>query len=180
MNAADFGDSSEGEEGGDVQGEASSLGQQLAGAPHKKPATTKAKTKGKAKGKGRDQVAREVEALALDGGEIETIAVTKSLAHLSKDQKLELLAAQAPEMVVIIQELRDRVDELQMRIAPVRELVLRLQAVGQVEDDLLDYLEMKQQLLLAYCLNVTFYLYMKALGKSVRAHPVMRQMLRLR
>jgi hypothetical protein len=43
-----------------------------------------------------------------------------------------------------------------------------------------EYLEVKQQLLLSYCVNVVFYLYMKAEGKSVRSHPVMKQLLKLR
>ena len=51
---------------------------------------------------------------------------------------------------------------------------------SEVDDDIVDYLEVKQQLLLSYCINVTFYLYMKAQGLSVRAHPVMRQLLELR
>jgi hypothetical protein len=32
---------------------------------------------------------------------------------------------------------------------------------GDVDDDIVDYLEVKQQLLLSYCINVTYYLYMK-------------------
>lgn len=45
---------------------------------------------------------------------------------------------------------------------------------------MVDYLEVKQQLLLTYCINVVFYLYMKAQGKSVANHPVMKQLLKLR
>ena len=32
---------------------------------------------------------------------------------------------------------------------------------SEVNDEIVDYLEVKQQLLLSYCINVTFYLYMK-------------------
>jgi U3 small nucleolar RNA-associated protein 3 len=51
---------------------------------------------------------------------------------------------------------------------------------AEVDDDIVDYLEVKQQLLLSYCLNAVFYLYMKAQGQSVRSHPVMKQLLELR
>ena len=47
-------------------------------------------------------------------------------------------------------------------------------------DELVQYLEVKQQILLAYCTNMVFYLILKSEGKSVRAHPVMRQLLELR
>ena len=39
---------------------------------------------------------------------------------------------------------------------------------------------MKQEALLCYCLNAAFYLYLKAQGVSVKNHPVMKQLLRLR
>jgi hypothetical protein len=49
-----------------------------------------------------------------------------------------------------------------------------------IDDDLVDYIEMKQQLLLSYCLNVVYYLSMKSMGKSLKNHPVMKQLLKLR
>ena len=49
-----------------------------------------------------------------------------------------------------------------------------------VDDDIVDYLKVKQQMLLSYCIHVTFFLYMKVQGQSVRSHPVMRQLLELR
>ena len=42
------------------------------------------------------------------------------------------------------------------------------------------YLRVKQEALLCYCLNAAFYLYLKAQGVSVKNHPVMKQLLRLR
>jgi hypothetical protein len=53
-------------------------------------------------------------------------------------------------------------------------------AAGQSGDDVVDYLECKQQILLAYCQNLVFYLMLKAQGRSVKEHPVMNQMLELR
>ena len=54
--------------------------------------------------------------------------------------------------------------ELRDKIAPLRVFVLKVVASSssnEVDDDIVDYLEVKQQLLLSYCINVTFYLYMK-------------------
>jgi len=42
------------------------------------------------------------------------------------------------------------------------------------------YLEVKQQLLLNYCLNLTYYLLLKAEGRAVKNHPVIGQLLELR
>jgi len=42
------------------------------------------------------------------------------------------------------------------------------------------YLEVKQQLLLNYCLNLTYYLLLKAEGRAVKDHPVIAQLVELR
>jgi Sas10/Utp3/C1D family len=62
--------------------------------------------------------------------------------------------------------LKLRVTELRDRVAPLRAVVLKMVASSssEVNDEIVDYLEVKQQLLLSYCINVTFYLYMKVRG----------------
>jgi U3 small nucleolar RNA-associated protein 3 len=82
----------------------------------------------------------------------------------------------------MVDELKERISELQNRISPLRDYLRKMkdEQVEGIQDDLVDYLDVKQQLLFAYITNVTFYLYMKSLGKSVRSHPVMGQLLRLR
>lgn len=77
-------------------------------------------------------------------------------------------------------ELKDQVSDLKNRLLPLKEFINKIAATHQVQDDVVDYLEVKQQLLLSYCVNVMFYLYMKAQGKSVSNHPVMKQLLKLR
>jgi len=42
------------------------------------------------------------------------------------------------------------------------------------------YLEVKNQLLLNYCMNLCFYLALKASGRRVKDHPVITQLLRTR
>ena len=106
--------------------------------------------------------------------------LTKSLDHLTKQQRLDVIAKNSPELLGIVAELKDQVSDLKGRIVPVKEFIAKIAASHQVQDDVVDYLEVKQQLLLSYCVNVLFYLYMKAQGKSVANHPVMKQLLKLR
>jgi hypothetical protein len=42
------------------------------------------------------------------------------------------------------------------------------------------YLEVKNQLLLNYCINLCFYMALKASGRRVKDHPVISQLLRIR
>ena len=76
------------------------------------------------------------------------------------------MKAQSPELLGLVAELKDRVAELREKVAPLRAFVLKVVASSSshgVDDDIVDYLEVKQQLLLSYCINVTFYLYMKVI-----------------
>lgn len=60
------------------------------------------------------------------------------------------------------------------------DYLITSQSKATSSDELVQYLEVKQQILLAYCVNVVFYMTLRAEGKSVRSHPVMRQLLELR
>lgn len=92
------------------------------------------------------------------------------------------LEQHSPELLGIIAELKDLVQELRKRVAPIIELLERIKETHrpQNEDELVEYLEVKQQLLLCYCMNVMFYIYLKSKGASVHSHPVMKQMIRIR
>jgi hypothetical protein len=90
------------------------------------------------------------------------------------------LKADSPELEGILQDLHEKASELKDKIEPLRQLVNEINKHGAVDDEIVDYLQVKQQILLSYCMNVTFYIYMKSLGLSVRNHPVMRQLLELR
>jgi len=67
-----------------------------------------------------------------------------------------------------------------LTLSPTHSVQREHRGSAAASDDLVQYLEVKQQLLLSYCTNVLFYLMLKAQGKSVHNHPVMRQLLELR
>lgn len=64
----------------------------------------------------------------------------------------------------MIHDLRERIEELLQKINPLQGFVTAMiQQYGDsvIDHELVDYIEVKQQLLLSYCTNVVFYLYMK-------------------
>ena len=99
---------------------------------------------------------------------------------LSKDQKLSILASESPELIPLIKELKERVFELKQIILPIKLLLKEFKSDIAEKDELVAYIEVKYQLMLAYCMNVVFYLAMKCEGLSVKSHPVMKQLLELR
>jgi len=104
-------------------------------------------------------------------------AVKKDISALSKEEQMELLMSDAPELVALVTELRDGLHELHTKIQPVMEKVkdgLRATKEG------MNYLEVKHVLLLSYCQSIIFYLLMKAEARSVRDHPVIARLVELK
>jgi hypothetical protein len=67
--------------------------------------------------------------------------------------------------------------EVRHRVGPLLEEVRS----GQLAtSDGLSYLEAKHLLLLNYCISITFYLMMKAEGRSVKDHPVISRLVQVR
>ncbi len=84
-----------------------------------------------------------------------------------------VLHAEAPELLALLQELKEKVVEIQERAVPVLDRV----RAGQLPTDAgVTFLEVKYQVLLTYVTNIVFYLLLKAEGKPVREHPVMDQL----
>ena len=107
--------------------------------------------------------------------------LSRNVTTITESKKLEVLKTHAPELVGIVHDLKEKVKELRERVMPIRTMVTQMvTASEEVDDDIVDYLKVKQQMLLSYCISLTFYLYMKVQGQSIRDHPVMRQLLELR
>jgi len=110
-----------------------------------------------------------------DGPEVERIA--RNASKISAEEKLERLKSEAPELLGLLADFKTKSIELQNTITPVLE---RVKSGKLATEKGVDYLEVKHHLLLNYCINLTFYLYMKAKGRSVKGHPVIKQLVRLR
>ena len=107
--------------------------------------------------------------------------LTRNVSAITESQKLDALKSHAPELLGLVNELKEKVKELRERVMPIRTMVTQMVTASEdVDDDIVDYLKVKQQMLLSYCISLTFYLYMKVQGQSIRDHPVMRQLLELR
>ena len=96
---------------------------------------------------------------------------------LSSRERLEVVSRDAPELLMLLADLKSKLDETRSRVAPL------VAAAGAGELRVgggLGYLQTKLQLLLSYCTNVAFFLALKASGAAVRDHPVIAQLVRLR
>eukprot|EP00752_Nemacystus_decipiens_P007260 g6499.t1 len=180
LDPADYGEEEEEEEeeGGDEEGES----------------TERVAAKGKGKGKPTGKSGRggpstaqgaallamknDLEQIALGaGGEVETSVVKRDTSKLSRRDKLELVLSEAPELPALLGEVRAQLQTLTESVQP---LVSNVTADLGASKDGLVYLRTRQQLLLAYCMNVCFYMVLKAKGEPAKGHPVVRRLLSLR
>ena len=150
--------------------------------------TLKKKSKVRKKTKGiSDKLQSELQTIALgsnnSNSNVQIEKIERNVANMTKDQKLAMITADSPELLSLVEELKEKISELKHKIIPIRELEKKLQdetKTSGIDDDIIHYLDVKNQMLIAYCLNLCFYLAMRCEGKSVKDHPVMRQLLELR
>ncbi|RLN96613.1 hypothetical protein BBJ28_00013118 [Nothophytophthora sp. Chile5] len=106
--------------------------------------------------------------------------VHKDFSKMSKKDKLQIVNQSAPELLGLIAELEATTKELEQVVTPA---VLKLRPVRRKSRTLqtgLRYLVTRQNLLLNYASNISFYLLLRAEGKSVADHPVLLHLLLLK
>jgi hypothetical protein len=116
-----------------------------------------------------DKLAAELDAV-LSG------QASKKFSDMSASEKRQLVLADAPELMSLLDELKQRSKECNEVLLPALEKAKK----ANVTSAGLSYLEAKTQLMLSYCANIIVYLMLKADGRSVADHPVMRKLLECR
>lgn len=103
-----------------------------------------------------------------------------SSSSKNNDDLAEISTKDLEELLRTVREMTDKLSDL--RSGSLQKVCSHVQELSGESggDDIVDYLECKQQMLLAYCQNLVYYLSLKAKGESVKSHPVMNQMLELR
>ncbi|XP_064641905.1 something about silencing protein 10-like [Lineus longissimus] len=103
--------------------------------------------------------------------------IKKDLSKLSKKEKLQLLKKESPELLDLIADYKLRMIELKDRLLPVQELVKNgILPKGKAAE----YVETKFRLILSYCVNISFYLMLKAKQTPVHNHPVIGRLVQYR
>jgi U3 small nucleolar RNA-associated protein 3 len=87
------------------------------------------------------------------------------------------VAHDAPELAALAEELRATLEEVRGRAAP---LLAAVRSGEFASGEGISYLEAKHLLLLSYCVNIVFYVLLKAEGRSVRDHPVVLRLVEAR
>eukprot|EP00057_Strongylocentrotus_purpuratus_P001168 XP_001195447.2 PREDICTED: something about silencing protein 10 isoform X1 [Strongylocentrotus purpuratus] len=102
--------------------------------------------------------------------------VTKDLSKLSKREKLELLKKESPEFLQLTADFKVKMRELIDRLQPLVTLIKRGGVIKEGSEGA-QYIHTKYQLYLSYCMNISFYMILKAKHVPVAHHPVIGRIL---
>ncbi|XP_071117212.1 something about silencing protein 10-like [Haliotis cracherodii] len=102
--------------------------------------------------------------------------VVKDLSKLSKREKLELLKKESPELLTLIEDYISKMTEVKDIFQPLLTLVNE----GKVHGSAADYVRTRFHLNMNYCINVSFYLMLKAKHIAAGNHPVIKRLVQYR
>ncbi|XP_029434856.1 something about silencing protein 10 [Rhinatrema bivittatum] len=103
--------------------------------------------------------------------------IVKDLKKMSDKEKLKLLKKESPELLELIQDLRVKLTELKDQLEP---LIQRVKEGSIPQGKGSNYIQMKYQLYLNYCTNISYYLVLKAKRIPVHGHPVIERLVTYR
>ncbi|KAG8342765.1 U3 small nucleolar RNA-associated protein 3 [Trypanosoma vivax] len=106
-------------------------------------------------------------------------AVERDYAALSSSERLAIVQKESPEMVKMLEEMKRYLSEVEELARPLQELFFQ-RRLSTADQNLVQFLETKVQLMLSYCMHVLFYLLMKMEGKKVAGHPVIDNLVEIR
>lgn len=97
-----------------------------------------------------------------------------NLTNLTKREKLEMVRKESPEMEGLISDFKKYMTELKDRLIPMMRAI---RAKNAFDLSGAKYVETRFHIISNYCLNISFYLALKAKRIPVKEHPVIKQIL---
>ncbi|XP_076277557.1 UTP3 small subunit processome component Sas10 [Lasioglossum baleicum] len=99
--------------------------------------------------------------------------IKTDLSKLSKRQKQALMEKESPEFMVLVNNFKDRLTEAKDVLGPFLELA-KLNSFSNTQA--VSFVKTKYDVLLNYCINISFYLMLKAKRLPINSHPVIKRL----
>ncbi|KPI89120.1 hypothetical protein ABL78_1764 [Leptomonas seymouri] len=106
-------------------------------------------------------------------------AIERDFAALTTKERLAVLRKESPELLKLLDDLKTYMTEVKALAQPLHELLYE-RKLSATDKNLVAFLETKVQLMLSYCMHVTFYLLLKVEGRKVEGHPVIDHLVEIR
>ncbi|KAI4502846.1 hypothetical protein M0802_001890 [Mischocyttarus mexicanus] len=109
--------------------------------------------------------------------QVDEETVKRDLTKLSKKQKRVLVQQESPEFLALVDDFKECMNEAKNILSPFLELVKK----GICPDcPAVEFVKTKYQIVLNYCVNISFYLMLKAKRLPVSSHPVIKRLAQYR
>ncbi|XP_057318129.1 something about silencing protein 10 [Microplitis mediator] len=102
--------------------------------------------------------------------------VKTDLSKLSKREKVALFQKESPEFQALVTDAEERLKEANEILLPF----INLAEQEELSHPAIKFVEIKYQLILNYCINISFYLMLKAKKIPVTSHPVIKKLAQYR
>ncbi|KAK8791873.1 hypothetical protein WA158_005250 [Blastocystis sp. Blastoise] len=101
--------------------------------------------------------------------------IERDISKLTESELKNIIKTESPELLVMLKDIQTKVTDLRNEFNVLKKNVekdTRLTSEG------VSFIELKDQLMLNYCILMTMYLLLKAEGVEVKEHPVIKQLVR--
>ncbi|KAL0274909.1 UNVERIFIED_CONTAM: hypothetical protein PYX00_002932 [Menopon gallinae] len=102
--------------------------------------------------------------------------IKRDVSNLTSRQKLDLLQKESPEFLVLVDDFKAKLREINDKLLPVTNYFEKKQESSSA----IEYLKKKLIILTNYCTNISFYLLLKSKGLPVENHPVLKSLYKYR
>jgi len=98
----------------------------------------------------------------------------ENISKMSKDEQLSIIFNQTPEMLELIEEYKEKLNELKEKIIPILNMIEKDEIRNSLEKKAVKYLKFKYQLIVSYLTNISFYLVLRSSSSAnkIKEHPV--------
>lgn len=114
---------------------------------------------------------------ATEAEEIKVKKTKTDLSDLSRKQQLALFKAEAPEFDGLVQDFEERFTESKDLLVPAIKL---LKSIEFPTHPFMDFIECRNEMIINYCTNISFYLMLKAKRVKVQNHPLVKRLIQFR
>ncbi|EEB11683.1 Something about silencing protein, putative [Pediculus humanus corporis] len=102
--------------------------------------------------------------------------IQTDLSKLSKREKLDLVKKESPEFFALIQDYKEKLEEAQNFMPVINYFKNKMKKSFPA----LEFLQTKLTIILNYCTNISFYLYLKAKRIPIKNHPILKSLFKYR
>lgn len=99
------------------------------------------------------------------------------LSDLSHRQKIQLFRKDSPEFEGLVQDFQQNLEESKTLLEPILDYVKTNQLPSL---PIFEFVSTKNNLILTYCSNVSFYLVLKAQRSAIKNHPLVKRLVQMR